>query len=105
MQQIILFAEQKNVAGMLESLKGEELENARIFIQDDLAKELVETADKICDFQVVKEILWKAKSGTMGFVDLVESKNGWSRVYRINSGTPLFTEKTRVSPSKIIYIQ
>ena len=105
MNTTFLFAEQKNIIGVLETLKNESLEpGTRICIDAKLVKELTETADKICVCMGIEEIIWKSNFNTMGFLDLRESSNGWTRVCRINSGKTIFTEKPGVPITRIIYI-
>ena len=100
-----LFAEPKNIAGVLEVLKSESIEpGTRICMDAGLVKELTQTADKICTSQGLEEILWKSDFNTMGFVDLRESNNGWTRILRINSGEPVYTENKGVPASHVIYI-
>ena len=105
MKTTILFAEPKNIIGVLEALKNESLEpGTRICLDAKMVKELTDTADKICVCRGIEELIWKSNFNTMGFLDLRESSNGWTRVSRINSGKTIFTEKPGVPTTQIIYI-
>ena len=105
MKTTFLFAEQKNLAGLVKTLKDENLENAHVFIDTAFIATLAESADRDCTVKdKIEEIIWEPKS----FIDYeIKTCEYGHRVYRINMGESknLFFDNNNQSPSQIIVIQ
>ena len=105
MKTTFLFAEQKNLVGLINALKGENLEDVQVFISTELIDKLAESADRDCTVKnKIKEIIWEPKS----FIDYeIEECEYGHRVYRINMGESknLFFDRNNQFPSQIIVIQ
>lgn len=103
-----LFAEPENLVGLIESLKEENLENARVFIDPKMMDEISGSADKVTETKGIKEITWTGKDKPMGFIDYEtnEYKLG-IKIKRINlgDGKNLFLENTSQLTSKVIVVQ
>ena len=94
---------EKNIVELIKALQDQKLDNAWIYISNNLVNELTKTADKELHFEHLKEIKWMSEEKPMGFVDFERRPTVWHKVYRINSGVPFYLENPKI-PSKIICI-
>ena len=103
MKTTFLFTEQKNLEGLVNALKDENLENAKVFINTQFINELAESADNECIVKdKIKAIVWN-KTGFIDY-DINESKFG-NQIYRINlEGETIFLERG-AEAKEVIVIQ
>ena len=103
MKTTFLFAEHKNLEGLVEALKGENLENAQVFINKAFIAELAQSAAKDCTVKGIKEIIFEPKV----FIDYeIKASEYGNRIRRINIGESknLFLDNNQ-TPSQIIVVQ